>query len=211
LINHKTFWIALAIVSPLIHTAAAEDVFTFGHAIGHEGPKIYRGDTIDPTPYDRPAIELNSHTEVLIDLPADVIWPHIIDPGKWKQGASVFHVAGPKGALGEVSGAAMPDAPETVIFYAKTVELEPNRRKTIKLYGTDNGPLIGFASWELEAEGDSTRVSYHVYSEMPLSDAGLENASSEEIEAYQEQYFKANHERFQNELEGLKKMLENTR
>jgi pimeloyl-ACP methyl ester carboxylesterase len=170
-----------------------------------------QGAKMDNAPYERPTIELNSHTSVLIELPAEAIWPHIIDPSEWKQGASVIHVAGPKGGLGEISGAVMLDAPETVLFYAKTVELEPNRRKTIKLYGTDNGPLIGYASWVLEPMGDSTRVSYHVYSEMLLSEAGLENASSEEVEAYQAQYFKANHERFQNELEGLKALVEATR
>jgi len=166
------------------------------------------GAHMDATPYDRPTIELNSHTSVLIDRPAEAIWPHIVDPNQWKQGASLIHVAGAEGGVGEISGAVMPDAPEAILFYAKTVELEPNRRKTVKLYAPDGGPLMGFASWVLEPAGGSTRVSYHVYSEMALSDAGLEQAAAEEVEAFQAQYSKANHERFQNELEGLKKLLE---
>lgn len=199
---------ALACTALLTTPGLAADDFTSGHAISHDGTKISKGTAMDTKPYHRPTIELNSHTSVLIDLPSEAIWPHIIDPGKWKQGASVIHVAGPKGGLGEISGAVMPDAPETILFYAKTVELEPNLRKTIKLYGTENGPLIGYASWLLEPEGGSTRVSYHVYSESPLSDVGLASATTEEVEAYQAEYFKANHERFQNELEGLKKILE---
>ena len=60
----------------------------------------------------------------------------------------------------------------------------------------------------LEPDGDSTRVSYHVYSESLLADVGLADATAEEVEAYQAQYFKANHERFQRELEGLKELVE---
>jgi hypothetical protein len=167
-----------------------------------------QGGPMTDTSYDRPTIELNSHTSVLIDLPAEKIWPHIIDPSAWKQGASIIHIDGPEGGLGEVTGAIMPDAPETILFYAKTVELEPNRRKTIKLYGTEGGPLIGFASWQLEPVDGSTRVSYHVYSESPLADVGLADAPTEEVQAFQIEYHKANHERFQRELEGLKKILE---
>jgi hypothetical protein len=187
-----TIWLALATLSLLIGAAAG-------------------GETMETTPYERPTIELNSHTSVLIDLPAEKIWPHIVDPSSWKQGASIIHIAGPEWGLGEITGAFMPDAPETILFYAKTVELEPNRRKTIKLYGTDDGPLIGFASWQLEPVGDSTRVSYHVYSESLLSDVGLADASAEDVAAFQAQYHESNHERFQRELDGLKAMLQDTR
>jgi len=76
---------------------------------------------------ERVAIDLVTHSEVTIDRPATAIWPHIVDPSAWKQGAKLVHHAGPAGTVGEVFAAAEPSAPATVAFFVENVELEPNR------------------------------------------------------------------------------------
>ncbi len=54
-------------------------------------------------PHERKAIELNSHTEVLINLPAEPIWPYINEePKVWKQGAQLVSIAGTAGSIGKV-------------------------------------------------------------------------------------------------------------
>lgn len=159
--------------------------------------------------YDRKAIELNSHTEVLIDLPVEQVWPYIIeDPKAWKQGPQLVSVAGSKGRKGEVFKAVMPSDSETALFYAKNVELITNQRRTLKLYAGSDGALIGFASWVLQEESDKTRVSYHVHSEARLPDEMWLQMTVEQREAYGEQNQQTNEKRFQDELDSLKLMAE---
>ena len=56
----------------------------------------------------RAAMNLNTHSEVVIDRPAAAIWPLIVDPSSWKQGTKSWHHAGPRGGLGEVFAAGDP-------------------------------------------------------------------------------------------------------
>lgn len=141
--------------------------------------------------------DLVAHSEIVIDRPAATIWPYIVNPRSWKKGSRVEHVSGEAGALGEVY-VAKSDAGEP-LFYFTNVEMTPNKRRTIKLYDTQQGPLSGYASWVLEETAGRTRISYHVYSESMLGDMPVEK---------QKEWVKANQVRFDNELAGLKKMLE---
>lgn len=79
-----------------------------------------------------------------------------------------------EGELGEVVAESVGEG-QAPLFYGETVELVPNIRRTIKLYAPNRGPLIGFASWEIEARGDKTRVTYHVYSETLISPEELKS------------------------------------
>ncbi len=166
-------------------------------------------------PHERKAIELNSHTEVLINLPAEQIWSYINEePKAWKQGAQMVSITGSTGSKGkggqkgEIFKAVMPAEPETVLFYAKNVELITNQRRTIKLYAGNDGDLIGFASWVLQAEGDKTRVSYHVNAETKLPDETWAQFNDEQRQAYTLQNQQTSHKRFQDELDSLKLLAE---
>lgn len=152
----------------------------------------------------RAAADLVTHSMVTIDRPAARIWPLVVEPNQWKQGAKLWHVGGPVGAAGEVFAAGDPANRSAVAFYLENVELVPNRRRTVKLYLAD-GTLLGYATWWLEEAGGRTRVGYDVYSETlrPAPDPADEGARRAEREAVA-----ANQRRFDAELVELKRLAE---
>lgn len=146
------------------------------------------------------AHELISHQQIEIDRPAMRVWPHILDIGSWKKGNRLEHVAGERNAVGETFAALSVESREPD-YYVKTVELVPAKRRTIKLYGTGpTAPLIGYASWELEEVDGRTRLSYHVYTDVPSEHESAESQS---------QYVATNNARFRAELQYLKELIEN--
>ncbi len=158
--------------------------------------------------HDRPALELVTYNEIVIDRSASVIWPHILDPEAWKQGAKLELVGGEQGKLGAIYRAFLPVKPGETLFYSEDVELVPNQVRSIKIYQPAQGALTGYSSWRLRAEGESTRLSYHVLSEflLPAEAAAMPAAA---LNAMQEKNRKDNHRRFQQELEALKRLVEN--
>src|SRR5690349_15742204 len=82
----------------------------------------------------RAAMNLNTHSEVVIDRPATAIWPRIVDPTSWKQGTKSWHYAGPAGQMGEIFAAGDPADKAKVEFFFENVQLVPNQRRTIKIY-----------------------------------------------------------------------------
>lgn len=156
---------------------------------------------------DRPATNLNTHSAVTIDRPATVIWPHILDPSAWKQGAKLWHHAGPVGQVGEIFAAGDPADTRQVMFFLENVELTPNERRTIKLYLAD-GTLIGFASWSLRAEGGRTVVGYDVHSETRLDSAQAQAMPGTRIRKTERSQQAENQRRFDQELVALKRLVE---
>src|ERR1041385_6178493 len=82
----------------------------------------------------RAAMNLNTHSEVVIDRPAAAILPRIVDPTSWKQGTKSWHYAGPAGQLGEIFAAGDPTDKAKIEFFFENVQLVPNQRRTIKIY-----------------------------------------------------------------------------
>ena len=158
--------------------------------------------------YDRSAVELVTYNEIVINRPASEIWPHIINPEAWKQGAKLELVSGEQGKLGAIYRAFLPAKPGETLFYSEDVELVPNQVRSIKIYQPAQGALTGYSSWRLRADGESTRLSYHVLSEflLPAEAAAMPVAA---LKAMQEKSRKDNHQRFQRELEALKRLIEN--
>lgn len=156
---------------------------------------------------DRPAINLNTHSTVTIDRTAAAVWPHILDPSGWKQGAKLWHHAGPVGQVGEIFAAGDPADKRQVMFLVENVELTPNTRRTIKLYLAD-GTLIGFASWSLRAEGGRTVVGYDVHSETRLAAAEAQAMPAAQIRETERGQQAANQQRFDQELVALKRLVE---
>lgn len=159
---------------------------------------------------ERVAIDLVTHSAVAIDRPAGAIWPHILDPSTWKQGAKLGHYSGPTGAVGEVFAASEPSDPSKVAFFVENVELERNRRRTIKLIAP-GGALIGYATWTLTESDGRTVVSYDVYSETvlePTQAAAMTEGQRREAERAAHQ---SNQARFDRELVELKSLVERPR
>lgn len=160
----------------------------------------------------RAAIDLVTHSEVTIDRPAAAIWPRILDPSAWKQGAKLTHHAGPAGAVGEIFAAVEPGTQDKVAFYVENVELEQGRRRTIKLLapggGGSGGALIGYASWTLTERGGRTVVRYDVYSETMLEPAQAAAMSAAERRAAERTARETNQARFDRELVALKRLVE---
>lgn len=138
-------------------------------------------------------LDLVTRNGILIAASPQAIWPHIEDPGGWKAGAQLV----PLDEQGSRFKAVMPDAPDAILFHVANVELDPPRRRTIRLNALD-GALIGFASWELRPQGEGTWVAYHVYTQMPAPPDQPPPAD----------YRQTNRDRFQQELETLRRLVE---
>ncbi len=154
------------------------------------GPAI--AETAAETPAD---LSLVTHNAVTIAAPPERIWPHIVDPGDWKAGAQLVPVNG----NGHRFKAVMPEDPNTALFHVINVEFDAPARRTIRLNALD-GTLIGFASWELTATAGGTRVAYHVYTQ--------QQAPPGQPPIDRDAYLQANRTRFQEELNGLKRLVE---
>ena len=139
------------------------------------------------------AADLVTHNSVLIQAPAADVWPHVVTPDAWKQGAQLK----PADDSGMVFHAVMPNQPDQPLYLVVNVEFEPNARRTIRLSSLDDA-LMGYATWVLRAVDDGTLVTYDVYSYTPALPEGVSEAD----------YMLANKQRFQAELEALKTIVE---
>lgn len=159
------------------------------------------------TPWQRDNWGLYSHESILIDRPAERIWPFILDTDQWKRALQHQRVRGAQGELGEVVAESIAKG-QAPLFYSETVELVPNIRRTIKLYAPNHGPLIGFASWELEERDAKTRVTYQVYSETLISAEELKSQTPGQLAEAQKVSDSQNKVRFRTELAQLKRLVE---
>jgi len=144
-------------------------------------------------------LELVTHSRVIVDRPAREVWPHIVEPNGWKQGAKLVRHGGRFAALG-------PDGEPA--FLMDEVELFPEARRTIRLSSLD-GTLWGWATWYLEAVAGGTVVGYDVYSlmEVPLAAVGgTPEAAAQGLAGYRQM----NQDRFDAELVELKRLVEST-
>jgi hypothetical protein len=137
--------------------------------------------------------DLVTHNSVLIKADAATIWPRVVEPGEWKQGAQLVAIDD----TNMVFHAVMPDNPDQPLFLVVTTEFVPDARRTIRLSALD-GSLMGYASWRLQPVDGDTLVTYDVYSYAAALPEGLSEG----------QYVKMNRDRFQAELEGLKALIE---
>jgi hypothetical protein len=161
----------------------------------------------DLTGQARPAMDLVTHSRVRIERPAASIWPLIIEPSSWKRGLELVHHEGPRGARGEVFAARDPGSRATIAFFVENVELETNRRRTIKLYAP-TGTLIGFATWTLTGVDGGTEVGYDVFSETVVSQEQARAMGRDSLRLMERQAFTTNQQRFDDELLALKRLVE---
>ena len=158
----------------------------------------------------RLATNLVTHSEVSIKRSAREIWPYIMDPMEWKQGLRLRHLTGSPGEVGELFGAFSEGSPEAISLHLQNIELLPNRRRTIKLT-TPNGTLLGFATWSLLENSNSTTVSYDVSMETLLTDEQAATTSLAELAEMERQGYEVNKPRFDAELRALKALVEGDR
>ncbi len=156
------------------------------------------------------AIQLVTHSSVVIDRPTSAIWPHIVDTSRWKRGFSLRHMDGESGAVGEVFGAFDPADPDTIAYLLTNVELIPEERRTIKLSETEHGGLIGYATWSLTDDGGHTRVSYEVYVETRLPPAEGSRLTPQQVAEMTREGHAVSKARFDRELQALKTLVEDT-
>lgn len=154
----------------------------------------------------RAATDLVTHSEVVIERPAAAIWPHVVDPSAWKRGVALRLHAGRQGTVGAVHAAIDAARPDVALFYTEDVEVVPHRQRTIKLYQPD-GTLIGYATWWLREAGGRTTVGYDVYSEFRRA-APATRAAADSMRRADREYVDTNQRRFDEELLGLKRLVE---
>ena len=148
-----------------------------------------------PAPEGSRDLSLVTHNAVVIDAEAERIWPHIVKPDTWKAGAQLVPAEGAEHRFKAV----LPGDPDTALFHVTNVEFDAPQRRTIRLNALD-GSLIGHASWELTPVEGGTRVAYDVYSQQAVP------ADQPPID--REAYVHANRNRFQEELNALRKLVE---
>ena len=159
----------------------------------------------------RVAVELVTHSSVIIDRPASDVWPHIVDSSAWKEALPLRHHGGEPGAVGEVFAAFDPMAPDTIEYLVKNVELVPNKRRTIKLTLPGHGALIGYATWTLAGHDGHTLVAYDVYTETLLAPEEGSWLTPEQLAEMTREGYEANKPRFDRELVALKTIVEGPR
>lgn len=147
------------------------------------------------------SVDLISHEVVLVRATSSEVWPHIVKPDGWKQGAALVPMPSNDGRVR--FKATMPDQPETVVFYAEQVELIEGQRRTMRLNAVD-GTLMGYSSWVLTSQPGATLVEYHVYSTVNLG----QPLTKEERLKFERDYQTTNQRRFVSELEALKRLVE---
>ena len=153
-------------------------------------------------------IDLITHNSVVINASPAAIWPKIVDPSEWKSGARLVLIEGEADKPRAKFKAVMPETPDQVAFFAYNVEMIPERWRTVRLHLPD-GTMMGFAGWEIAPQEIGTRVSYHVYSLVELPESSLAGMTDEERTKLRADYLTLNAKRFQDELEVLKKLVEN--
>jgi hypothetical protein len=149
-------------------------------------------------------MDLVTHNGVLIVAAPAKIWPYIVDPNAWKTGATLLSMGGKPGGIGERFSAVATADPEKVLFIVENVEIVTERRRTIRLEDTD-GTLIGFAAWQLISRNDSTLVQYDVYCQLT---SNLMEPSWNGPLAAEAEHREASYRRFAEELDSLKKLVE---
>jgi hypothetical protein len=92
-------------------------------------------------------------------------------------------------------------------YYVENVELVRCERRTVKLFQGNERVLLGFASWGLREQDGTTTVTYDVYVQYPRPATSVETMSDGECEAVEAAEHSA---RFKEELESLKRIVENT-
>jgi len=121
------------------------------------------------------------HSAIFVDAPRDVVWPLIVDTNSWFDSQQTRSVGGPVGKVGERFHATAAGS-NVVALQLENVELEPGRRRTIRINAPD-GTFVGFSSWALADSASGTAVTYDVYCRWPMPadtdrDAVLADASS---------------------------------
>jgi hypothetical protein len=158
-------------------------------------------------PAPRRALNLVTSESVIIERPARAVWPFILDQSAWKTTVKLQHVGGRMNAEGEIFAARVGEVDTPIMFFLQTMELVPLKRRTIKLYNAEGGPLIGFASWELDDLHDKSKVTYRVYAEILASPATTTDNAALLLEQ-QRRYTSENETRFRAELAALKRLVE---
>lgn len=129
------------------------------------------------------------NAETTLDLPAQEVWPYVVDFPSWQNYSRVEHVSGKPGREGEVRLLQNAEKGfEVPPFYARTIKLEPGHRIVWKCYPSlkETGKeFIGFAEFRLDEEQGRTRFSYSILYEFQMP-------RSNEIE--REAFLKQQHE-----------------
>jgi hypothetical protein len=110
---------------------------------------------------DTVLVDFLSHAEIAIGAGPDAVWPAIADTNGW-HGTHLARAGGPRGEVGERFHASPPDHPDMIMLHLTNVELEPGRRRTIRIH-TPDGQFSGYSSWTLTGDGASTIVAYDVF------------------------------------------------
>ena len=106
------------------------------------------------------------HSAIHVNAPRDVVWPLIVDTNSWFEGQHTHSVGGPVGKVGERFHAKALGS-DVVALHLENVELEPGRRRTIRINSPD-GTFAGFSSWTLADSAGGTAVTYDVYCRWPM-------------------------------------------
>lgn len=107
-----------------------------------------------------------SHAETVVQAPAERVWSAVLNPNDW-HGTLMTHVSGPAGEVGEHLKVTPVDQPGMTMLLVHNVEMEPHRRRTIRIHTADDS-FTGYSTWTLQDRGAETLISYDVFTRYPF-------------------------------------------
>ncbi|MGH8186975.1 MAG: hypothetical protein ACREUC_10455, partial [Steroidobacteraceae bacterium] len=144
------------------------------------------------------------NTSVVVDRPAEVVWPVLIDQRVWKSGIGALeHVGGDAGKEGELRFMTPANAGPEHGYLIETVRVVPAQQLVLKIYPRDRAAFIGFAAFTLSESDGKTRVNYDVYVEYRMN-----GTTPEQRTAFAKQMHEDTKARLQAENLALKKLVE---
>lgn len=105
--------------------------------------------------------------EVTIDRPLDYVWSRFVDIRSWMSHLQFDEVSGPPNDVGELRRVTQRGQTGTIrSYHIKTIHVEPLKRFVVKVLPGEGIDHFGFAAFNFESTGKSTKVVYDIYVEM---------------------------------------------
>ena len=157
-------------------------------------------------PHDE-SVTVVVRSEVIVERPASLIWPALLDLKSWKEGiGKIERLSGEAGAQDELRFLTPPDGNAANGYFLQTVRVVPGRRLVLKLFPKDRSAFFGFADFNLREADGRTTVSYDVYLDFAAS-----SLSETQHRAWRKQQHDAMKSKFDAEHRKLKALVENAR
>jgi polyketide cyclase/dehydrase/lipid transport protein len=111
-------------------------------------------------------IDLAVRSEIMIDRPAAIVWPYVLDMSKWMSGLRFQNVAGTAGEEGEVRLVTAQADGTYPSYLITTVRVKPFEQYVLKVKPEEGSDYFGFADFSFTGRNGMTQLVYDIYLEL---------------------------------------------